>query len=104
MTPENDTSEKRLDEAVRRVTRTARRYADGAEVALQSDEVLRRHVLRGLAQNLLEHGRPYCPCRDVTGVEKRDRVNICPCRTHLEEIERWGECECGLYVAENNSE
>jgi len=68
-------------------------------MALQPDEALRRHVLRGLARNLVEHGRAYCPCREVAGDRAVDRVNICPCRTHRDEIARFGECECGLFVA-----
>ena len=86
-------------DALERVTRAAERCARGGRVALQPDDALRRHVLRGLARNLIEHGRPYCPCREVTGDRDADRVNICPCRTHREEVARFGECECGLFVA-----
>ena len=86
-------------EALARVTRAARRHAEKSGLALQPDEALRRHVLRGLARNLLDHGRPYCPCREVTGDPEVDRANICPCRTHAEEVRRMGECECGLFVA-----
>jgi ferredoxin-thioredoxin reductase catalytic subunit len=77
----------------------AERHARRGRVALQPDDSTRRHVLRGLARNLIEHSRAYCPCRNVTGDPDADRVNICPCRTHKEEIARDGECECGLFVA-----
>ena len=85
--------------ALERVTRAAKAYALKSGLGIQPDPALRRHVLEGLARNLLAHGRPYCPCREVTGEPARDRANICPCRTHMEEIERLGECECGIFVA-----
>ena len=85
--------------ALQRVTRAAEAYARKSGLGIQPDPALRRHVLEGLARNLLAHGRAYCPCREVTGDAARDRVNICPCSTHMEEIERLGECECGIFVA-----
>ena len=92
------TNDAAVQEALQRVTRGAERYARKGHAALQPDDAIRRHVLRGLARNLVEQGRAYCPCREVTGDRKADRVNICPCRTHLDEIARFGECECGLFV------
>ncbi|MFO8008822.1 MAG: ferredoxin-thioredoxin reductase catalytic domain-containing protein [Candidatus Brocadiia bacterium] len=84
--------------------RRARRLAEGYArrtpgVLVQPDLPTRRHVLRGLARNLVEHGRPYCPCRPVSGDAEADRANICPCRSAREEIRGLGECECGLFVA-----
>ena len=95
----SDPGRQEMEAALERVTRTAERCARKGGLALQSDLPLRRHVLRGLARNLIEHGRAYCPCREVTGDKELDRVNICPCRTHLKEIESAGECECGLFVS-----
>ena len=88
-----------FDEALERVTRAAEAYAGKGKAALQPDRPVRDYVLRGLARNLVQHRRAYCPCRDVTGEPERDKVNICPCRTHLDEIAQLGACECGLYVA-----
>lgn len=99
-----DCTDTAFHEALQRVTRAARRYGRRNGVALQPDDAVREYVLRGLARNVVEHGRPYCPCREVTGDSDRDRANICPCRTHTEEIARMGECECGLYVAEDTVE
>jgi len=89
-----------FDKAVARVTVAAERFAQTTGLCLQPDPTLRRHVIAGLAENLLKHGRMYCPCREVTGDSQTDRINICPCRAHRDEIERLGECECGLYTAE----
>jgi ferredoxin-thioredoxin reductase catalytic subunit len=90
----------KLGRALERVTRMALRYEQNSEFRLQPDGPARRHVLRGLAKNMVRYGRPYCPCREVTGDPDADRRNICPCRTHPEEVERTGECECGLFVAD----
>ena len=85
--------------ALERVTRNAERYAERAGFALQPDRAQRDYVLQGLARNLVKYGKAYCPCREVTGDPQKDRVNICPCRTHRAEIEQAGQCECGLFTA-----
>lgn len=85
-------------EARTRVERMVQRYAQRGPHALNPDQVTVEHVLTGLARNLVRHGRPYCPCREVTGDPRRDRVNICPCPQHHEDIARDGICECGIFV------
>ena len=94
-----DDADERFEAALQRVTRAAKRHARNSGLALQSDPAQLRYVLRGLARNIAQHGRPYCPCRQVTGDAALDRPNICPCRTHRDEVARFGQCECGLYVA-----
>jgi len=74
------------------------RHAPRTGLGVQPDERLRNHVLRGLAMNLLRHGKPYCPCRELAGNPEKDRAKVCPCRTHLEQIAESGECECGIFV------
>ena len=81
----------------------ARRHAERQGLGVQCDDAQLRYVLNGLARNFVEHGRPYCPCREVTGDPEADRVNICPCRTHREEVARFGQCECGLFVRANGA-
>jgi len=88
----------KLSAALEKVTRYAERYAQKSGFVLQPDRAQLDYVLRGLARNLVEHGKPYCPCREVTGDPQKDRANICPCRTHREEIARSGQCECGLFT------
>ena len=91
--------EQELQEALKRVTRAAERYAEKSGLTLQPDGAQLRYVLHGLARNLGRYGRAYCPCRQVTGEPEKDRINVCPCRSYREEVERLGECECGLFVA-----
>jgi len=90
--------DEKIRAALEQVTRKAELYAERAGFALQPDHAQRDHVLRSLARNLLKHGKPYCPCREVSGDPEKDRANICPCRTHREDIERDGQCECSLFV------
>jgi ferredoxin-thioredoxin reductase catalytic subunit len=82
-----------------RVERMVHRYLARGPYCLNPDPVTVEHVLSGLARNLLEHGRAYCPCREVTGDPERDRANICPCPQHRADIARDGFCECGIFVS-----
>ncbi len=95
-----DGQETKSEQALQRVRRLAERHARRTRgIKLQPDPPTRRHVLQGLARNLVQHRRPYCPCRPVSGDPEADKGNICPCRSALEDIARLGECECGLFVA-----
>jgi ferredoxin-thioredoxin reductase catalytic chain len=82
-----------------RVERMVERYLSGGRYLLNPDPVTVEHVKVGLARNLLRHGCWYCPCREVVGDPARDRVNICPCPQHHEDIARDGVCECGIFVS-----
>jgi len=75
-----------------------RRYVARGPYRLNPDSVTVEHVLSGLTRNLVQHGRAYCPCREVTGDPQRDRSNICPCPQHRADIARDGFCECGIFV------
>jgi ferredoxin-thioredoxin reductase catalytic subunit len=75
------------------------RYVAQGRYALNPDPATVAHVLAGLTRNLIQHGRWYCPCREVTGNAGRDRANICPCPQHHEDIARDEVCECGIFVS-----
>ena len=83
-----------------RVTGMVQRHLGRGPYRLNPDEVTVRHVLEGLTRNLVNHGRWYCPCREVTGRPEQDRVNICPCPQRHADIARTGACECGLFASE----
>lgn len=95
--PSDDTS---LAEALARVTRHVRRHAERSPYALFPDEVVVRNVLAKMAQNLVVHGRAYCPCRPVPDDPAERRRDICPCASHQEDIARDGFCECRLFVSQ----
>jgi len=93
-----------LQKAFEAVRRMAYAYAQRGPYALNPDESVVTHVLRGLAYNKVKHGLAYCPCRVVTGDPRRDAESICPCRSHRADIEATGSCECGLFVSKAYAE
>ncbi len=98
MTEEANTA---FDEALAKVSQRVRRYAERGPYELFPDEVVVRNALVKMAHNLVEHGQAYCPCREVTGDARVDRLNICPCRSHHQDIARDGHCECRLFVSDD---
>jgi ferredoxin-thioredoxin reductase catalytic subunit len=88
-----------LAEARERVERMVTRYVKAGRYVLNPDPVTVNHVVAGLTRNLLRWGHWYCPCREVTGRVKEDRMNICPCPQHHADIAREGVCECGIFVS-----
>jgi ferredoxin-thioredoxin reductase catalytic subunit len=92
-------SDQHREKARARIERMVGRYVERGPYVLNPDPVTVEHVLAGLTRNLVEHGRWYCPCREVTGDSRRDRRNICPCPQHKEDIERDGVCECGIFAS-----
>ena len=72
-------------------------YAKSKGFALNPDKKVLGLVIKGLARSEKGKGRPYCPCRALTGNEAEDVKNICPCAFHLEELERDGHCLCKLF-------
>lgn len=74
-----------------------RRYAEEKGLALNTDDRQLTAVIRGLVRNRLRHGERYCPCRIRSGDPEKDRLIICPCAYHEEEIEGEGHCHCNLF-------
>jgi ferredoxin-thioredoxin reductase catalytic subunit len=74
-----------------------RKYAEEKGLALNMDNRQLTAVIRGLARNRLKHGERYCPCRIRSGDPEKDRLIICPCAYHEEEIEGEGHCHCNLF-------
>ena len=99
MTPEEPPAGEARQSARSRVERMVSRYVASGPYCLNPDPVTAEHVLAGLARNLLQHGRAYCPCREVLGDAERDRANLCPCPQHHADIARDGFCECGIFVS-----
>jgi thioredoxin len=73
-------------------------YAQEHGLKLNPDKEIVKRILTGLVENEKKHGKKYCPCRRVTGNASEDDKNVCPCATHLEEIEKNGHCLCMLFV------
>ncbi len=77
----------------------ATRYAKRGPYVLNPYPDAVESVLLGLARNRLQYGHFYCPCKRVSNEPTKDRLNICPCSTHHEEIAQGGSCECGLFMS-----
>jgi ferredoxin-thioredoxin reductase catalytic subunit len=52
----------------------------------------------GLARQSERYGKPYCPCRDVDGLDS-DRDVICPCAYAAADIAEHGQCYCALFLS-----
>jgi len=72
-------------------------YAKKNGFRLNPDRATVERLIRGLLANEKKYGARYCPCRRVTGNIEEDRLKICPCKWHREEIERDGHCHCWLF-------
>ena len=57
------------------------------------------NVVRGLADNLVAHGRMYCPCAPVEESKQKGSEMVCPCKPHHEDITRQGYCDCALFAS-----
>ena len=88
-----------LAEALDKVTERVTHYAQRGPYELFPDDVVVRNLLAKMARSLVAYGKAYCPCREVTGHVQVDRLNICPCCSHHEDIARDGHCECRLFVS-----
>lgn len=77
-------------------------HAKDVGIKVNPDKKKAEIVINGLLKNKEKHGEVYCPCRIVTGNNKKDEDIICPCVFHRGEIELEGRCRCLLFVGEKS--
>jgi ferredoxin-thioredoxin reductase catalytic subunit len=58
---------------------------------MTEDIEVRRTVIEGLRQNVIKHGKPYCPCK----LQKTEE-NVCKC-DELKTLQVGEYCTCRLY-------
>jgi ferredoxin-thioredoxin reductase catalytic chain len=92
------------DEAIDRTRAEVKRYAIEKGYVLNPDEKQLSAVIRGLTRNKERFGEMYCPCRLRSGDPEKDRIIICPCIYHKEEIEEHGKCHCNLFLRRKNEQ
>jgi len=80
-----------------RILSWVKEYAEEKGFVLNKDDRQLNAVIRGLVRNRLKHGEKYCPCRIRSGDPEKDRLIICPCAYHEDEIEGEGHCHCNLF-------
>ena len=83
-----------------RLHRMVQRWPEVSNCHLNPDPEVVEGIVGALAQSVLDTGYSYCPCRDRSGDPEHDRVLICPCAYHQNELVRDGHCKCVLFVSD----
>ena len=89
------------DDALRRVRKFVTSYVAKGAYELYPEPAVVENVVQGLADNLVAHGRMYCPCADVEASKRRGSEMVCPCRPHHADIARQGYCDCALFASDS---
>jgi ferredoxin-thioredoxin reductase catalytic subunit len=85
--------------ALVRVRKFVSTYVTKGKYGLYPEEAVVENVVQGLAENLVAHGRMYCPCADVEDSKTKGSQMVCPCTPHHEDIARQGYCDCALFAS-----
>ncbi len=88
------------ERAVARVRKFVDTYVAKGRYEFYPEPAVVENVVQGLADNLVAHGRMYCPCADVEDSKSKGSHMVCPCTPHHEDIARQGYCDCALFASE----
>lgn len=99
MSDDSHSADARREAALRRVRKFVETYTTKGKYALYPERDVVENVVQGLADNLLGHGRMYCPCADVEESKTKGSQMVCPCTPHHADIERQGYCDCALFAS-----
>ncbi len=61
-------------------------------------------LAEGLTVNVNRYGYYLCPCRDGDGSRAEDKDIICPCVYAKKDVDEYGQCFCGLFLAPEKAE
>ena len=75
----------------------AEEYAKKNGWVLNTDKKILDTVIRGLVRNKKKFGEQVLPVPAPSGDKEKDRMIICPCIYHKDEIAQDGHCHCQLY-------
>ena len=56
-------------------------------------------LVEGFKTNFSRYGFFQCPCRDSYGDRTKDKDIMCPCEYAQADIDEYGQCFCGLFLA-----
>ena len=84
--------------ALARVRKFVETYVAKGAYELYPVAAVVENVMDGLAENLVAHGRMYCPCADVEDSKSKGSHMVCPCTPHHEDITRQGVAPESLFV------
>jgi len=79
------------------ILKFSQEYAKKAGFILNKNKKQLSYVIKGLKANEDKYGFRFCPCRVVTGNFEEDRIIVCPCIYHKQEIKNMGHCLCKLF-------
>ncbi|MEM2956496.1 MAG: anaerobic carbon-monoxide dehydrogenase catalytic subunit [Candidatus Pacearchaeota archaeon] len=79
------------------ILKFSKEYAKKAGFVLNKDKKQLDYIIKSLKKNEEKYGFRFCPCRVVTGNFEEDRIIICPCIYHKQEIKDMGHCLCRLF-------
>ena len=85
--------------ALRRVRKFVATYVEKGKYELYPEPDVVENVVQGLADNLVAHGRMYCPCAPVEESKTKGSDMVCPCKPHHADIARQGYCDCALFAS-----
>ena len=71
--------------------------------ALNTDKERIAKVVGLMTNNLVETGKPYCPCKQSHPLDPCNDV-VCPCPEWRKEIAKDGHCFCRLFYRKSASE
>jgi thioredoxin 1 len=91
-------SEKEELEEIEKTIKIYQEYTKKNGFKLNPEEKIVKQIIKSLLKNEKKYGAKYCPCRKISGDKKEDELKICPCFWHKKEIEKEGQCLCGLFV------
>ena len=86
-------------ETLNRVRRFVQTYVRKGPYTLYPNEEVVENVIVGLAENLEQHGKMYCPCAPVEDSMQKGHEMVCPCTPHKADIARQGYCDCALFAS-----
>jgi len=92
-------SEDKREVALRRVRKFVATYVEKGKYELYPEPAVVENVVQGLTDNLVMHGRMYCPCAPVEDSKTKGSDMVCPCKPHHADIARQGYCDCALFAS-----
>ena len=87
------------EKTIAKVRKFVETYARKGAYGLYPDEAIVANVVVGLADNLEQHGKMYCPCAPVEQSKEKGSEMVCPCTPHHADIARQGYCDCALFAS-----
>jgi len=87
------------DKTIAKVRKFVETYARKGPYGLYPNDEIVTNVITGLADNLEQHGKMYCPCAPVEESKLKQNEMVCPCTPHHADIARQGYCDCALFAS-----